>query len=849
MRRPLLLSLLLALATGCPGEYVPSELPERAPGALQVGAAEGFLELPIGCPQGGFTNRAKLLGNTARVDGRDSDYIVGFGPSTGIQTMPAIKAFWFDNGQENLVNVEVDVIYAYDDLTREITARLEAETGLDLQGRVTLSTSHSHNTFGNFSGQFSYFLGGDRYNHEVFTRYAEQATAVAMEAWEGRQEAAIGIGYFRDWDPTNYVYHDRRGENNELQVWDDLPAGGRKDPILWMMRVDTLAGDPLAVLYGFGIHGTLGDADNSIISVDAPGHLDIGFAEQFDTPVVVAHFQGAGGDASPDSEDRWFARDESVGERAGPMLYAAWQQVPTGTAPVELEARTRAIREHKDDIHVTRDGAVDWTYLPYDEDYEPDLQLYAEDGSLLSPFDEFNCANGAAFCGEDFPYLAGWDIDADIVPYASCTQVDGFPALLQNAFDLPELPELPLKEDLKTVITAATMGPLATLHDDGTQADADLLWAFFPGEVCDYYGEMVRRRAAAELGYDSVVVTGYSQDHEGYLLIAEDWMVGGYEPSINVWGPLQGDWILDQSMLMSQALLTPEIELQDPDGVWAFTEWGPWDMPEHTPDDTPAAGTVLTEPGDYLYCPLYTEDEQQEEGMNPDLSWPTEVPRVQGLLQLAWQGGDPAVDLPRIVLERLEGADWVAVTSASGRVVDSTAPDMLLAHTPNPLTPAEAPQTHTYWAAWQAVGHVRDRAGLPLGDYRLHVSGHRWLGGSVYPFETEPYEIVTEPVTVVPAVLDVAVSGADLSVSLPGPERGFRLVGLGGDARGDNPLPEQRATVTWTFPDGSSASEDLEGTASGGRTVFSGVVPEDVVAIEVLDIYGNVGQLDVGGPE
>jgi hypothetical protein len=174
-------------------------------------------------------------------------------------------------------------------------------------------------------------------------------------------------------------------------------------------------------------------------------------------------------------------------------------------------------------------------------------------------------------------------------------------------------------------------------------------------------------------------------------------------------------------------------------------------------------------------------------------------------------------------------------------VVDSNGPDMLLSHTPFPLTPATDPQTHTWWVGWQAVGHVRDRAGLPLGEYRLHVYGQRWMSGSAYPFETEPYEIVTEPVTVVPGALDVQVAGSDLSVSLPGPARGFRLIGLGGNARGDNPLPEQRATVTWSFGDGSTSAEDLDGAASGGRTIFSGVVPEGAVAVEVADVYGNLG--------
>ena len=839
-------SVALLLATGCPAEYVPTELPVKQAGALKVGAAEGVLDVPIGCPEGGYTFRAKILGNTANVDYRDSDYTVGFAPSTGIQTQSTIKAFWFDNGQENLVSLEVDVIYAYDDLLREITQRLEAETGLDLEGKVTLSTNHTHNGPGNFTAQVTYYLGGDRYNHEVFTRYAEQAVAKALEAYESRQEVAIGVGYFRDWDPTDYVYRDRRGENNELQVWDDLEPGSRKDPILWMMRVDSLAGEPIAALYGFGIHGTLGDADNTLLSVDAPGHLDYGFAEQFDSKVVVAHFQGAGGDASPASEDDWFARDESVSERAGPMLYEAWQQVPTAPASVTMETVTRSVPQTRDDIHVTRNGTVDWYYLPYDEDYEPDLIIYGDDGEILSPLDEFNAENGAAFCGDESPYLMSWDINADVYPYSSCTQPEGFLTLLKNAFELDEEPELPLRESVRTVVTASSFGPLATLFDDGRQEDADLYWSFWPGEVCDYYGEMVRRRAKDELGFESVIVTGYSQDHEGYLLITEDWLSGGYEPNINLWGPLQGDWIMDQSLIMSKALLTPEIELQNPDGIWDFTEWGPWEMPEISPDSTPDAGTVITESPDYLYCPLYSEDEQQDEGMNPDLTWQDQVQRVSGMVQLAWQGGDPSVDLPRVVLEVQDGGDWVEVTTHAGRTVDSALPDFLMAHTPYPLKPAEDPQTHSYWVGWQPVSHMHDRAGLPLGSYRLHVYGERVTSGTSYPYVTEPYEIESEPFEVVRATIDIEASGNDLWLSLPAHERGFRLIGLNGNSRGDNPLPEHWASLVFQMSDSSEVAIEVTGVADGHRTYLADVIPEgdlSVLGVYVRDVYDNQGSL------
>ena len=46
-------------------------------------------------------------------------------------------------------------------------------------------------------------------------------------------------------------------------------------------------------------------------------------------------------------------------------------------------------------------------------------------------------------------------------------------------------------------------------------------------------------------------MVGYAQDHEGYLLTVEDWLSGGYEPSINIWGPLQGEYMMEQALKLA----------------------------------------------------------------------------------------------------------------------------------------------------------------------------------------------------------------------------------------------------------------------------------------------------------
>ena len=144
------------------------------------------------------------------------------------------------------------------------------------------------------------------------------------------------------------------------------------------MRVDTLDGDPLGVFFNFGIHGTILDSDNAMVSTEAPGHIEYAFADRFDQPVVVSHWQGSGGDQSPRGTDEDFARMESIGLYAADAIYDLWEATPTSSSPLLLETVTRSIPEGLNEIRVTRGGTVDWQ-PPLDEDREPDLRIYDDE--------------------------------------------------------------------------------------------------------------------------------------------------------------------------------------------------------------------------------------------------------------------------------------------------------------------------------------------------------------------------------------------------------------------------------------------------------------------------------------
>ncbi len=521
-----MLTLLLIACKDDPQVGDTHSWPEVTPGAPVAGAADGHLELPVGTPLSGYSSRCGYLGGASKQDDRDSYYTTAFAESTGVQTLPAIKAIWLENGDDHLVLMRFDVIYSYDELVAEVARQLEEATGEDLLGKVVISTNHTHHAWANFSDQPHFYLGGDRYNEENYRRTVEQLTEVALEAYNNREDAAIGAQWVKDWDPDDEVYRDRRGENDALEVWDDVEPGYGKDPYLHLMRIDSLDGDPIAFTYTFGIHGTsLGD-ENPMVSVDAPGHLDTVIQEHFDEHVVAMHLQGAGGDVSPAGVDSDYARLESVGELAADKILAAWETTPTSSDAIRMETASRHIPQIRDEMSVTRDYG-ELTYAPYDEDAVIDNEIW--DGTQVrSPIDEFNTLYGGAFCGAGDPddpdvLIPGFDVGAEVYPYSSCVDVEAIAAVLEAIFRLESWEvSTPLPESLAAHTTASRIGPLTTLTHEGETVQRDLLAGFFPAEPTGMFVEQWRRRIEAETGYEQALLVGYAQDHEGYYLIPED---------------------------------------------------------------------------------------------------------------------------------------------------------------------------------------------------------------------------------------------------------------------------------------------------------------------------------------
>lgn len=786
-------------------------------GALEAGVAERLLDVPLGASLAAYTSRAEGAGSDGflpQPDARREALAGSFAPSVGIETIPGIAAVALRAGGETVVILKMDLATSYQGFVHDV----EANLGPAFSGKVVVATSHSHSSFGNYSGHSGLTVGFGRFRSTVYDAIVAQLTAAAEEAIADLRPARIGFFHDPDFDLEDRVNRDRREQN------DGLAGGSFDDSHLFVIRIDDADGAPMAILPVFGIHGTVQGGDNAIITTDSIGGIERVLREQFDTRVVVAHLQGAGGDVSPAGSGGVdcmglevctnFARAESIGHHARDAILAAWEAAGMDMrSEVELEMLTRTVALGPDAATFTiRDGAL--RYLEFDTRREADGIVFDADGELVSPIDEFNAPYSAALCTPDMPSIVPraqmpGTMGLVDLPYRGCMRLEQVDRIFERALDL-EFEDPPLCETTRTVVSALRVG--------------DWLIGTLPGEPVTLLVDHLRERLSP-VAPERTIIVGYAQDHGGYLMRPEDWMLGGYEPTITFWGPLEGEYVAEQLGRVMALAVTPEREDGNAEGMPRPSS--PTIRDDIVPDVSAIpVGTVPATLPDYLLT-------QRLRGVGGRAQPAATVERLDSVF-FTFVGADPLAGTPRVYLQREVAGVFEDVLRRSGRpVVDGA---LVMTWTPNPIQRAEGtPRTHYFTIEMQAVSPLgatdadglADRLGLPLGRYRFRVEG-------------PGFELTSDPFEVLPRALDATATaaGADLqiAVAITAPDHGFRLLDLEARSNGRVPLRSQALTVT---VDGGAPQ--MLTTDEGGTVTVPGAA--GATAVRVEDAFGNAVDL------
>lgn len=788
-------------------------------GALDAGAAERILHIPIGTALGGYTGRAGFISSAGSVDARKVEMSGTFNPSIGVTTAPRVKALALRAGGETVVILKADIIFVYEGMVYDLESRL----GPEFNGKVMIAVSHSHSGWAQFTGHGPLKLGAGQMRDLVYKRFLEDFETVAREAIDHLEPAKLGVFADSAFDKDDVINRDRRGDN------DQLPGGANAgDEHLFMIRVDRTDGSPIAMMPVFGEHGTLNDEDNPFASADASGAIEHALEEQFDSKVVVLHLQGAGADVSPaghgsidcnnkpgKASDPCFAWTSEEGHGRGAITTLMNAYAEAGKAmrsSLELEMVSRSVETGPfPETFTIRDGTV--SYANFEKDRLPDGQVW--DGDTLIPtIDEFNAQVGAALCETAEPMFPAAQIPGTegVLPYGSCLKLDIAAEILGPIFDVDfGVDEThPVCESTRTTLSALRIG--------------DYVIGTLPGEVSTLIADLVREKSP--VGADKTIVVGYSQGHVGYLLRPEDWVLGGYEPSVTFWGPLEAEYLAEQLLKLVPVAMTPEREDTGTDSASRMVTPAMVD-PMEIDNPAPNAGTIPAT------IPATT---WARTGTPVDAQPAATIPRISGIATFTWFGDDPAVKTPRVTLEReTTPGTFAPVTRRSGRPVEDA--EIVLAYTPSPLQ-RSGPQTHVWVAEWQAVpwwgesgvDSLDDRGGVPKGKYRFHVEGEGWS------INSNAFDVVDG--TLVASSVQKLNGGTSVKATVQWhAPKGWRLMDM--TLRSNQPIPVRAQAITAELLDAGGATL----LTSSGTSDANGVVTVTSVAtatqIRLRDRFGN----------
>ena len=250
-------------------------------------------------------------------------YAARVGNSVGIHDPLLAQLLLVKLAEQKIVLICLDLVGVSLNLTRQVRAAIEQILGVP-QDCVLIACSHTHS---GVSGCMPLHPGiNTSEDLELQQVIARQLIGAAIWANQKLQPASLGIG-------RGYVEGIGLNRNDPTQ---------QVDSAVIVLRVDTLSGQPLAVVMNYGCHPTVLGYQNLLYSADYPGAARSTLQKIYPDTIFM-YTNGASGDIST----RFTRRDQSFNEveRMGCILggeVLKVMQTITTEPTLKLNARTAA---------------------------------------------------------------------------------------------------------------------------------------------------------------------------------------------------------------------------------------------------------------------------------------------------------------------------------------------------------------------------------------------------------------------------------------------------------------------------------------------------------------------------
>lgn len=269
---------------------------------------------------------------------RDSEFRAGVGRVSITPTLSVPHASWgaqvhvFPDGIEAelwatvLVVTDGATMAAFVDLDLVIISRAESDAIRAAIGQVLgippvrVRCSVTHNHAGPPPSAWNWTEGADALE-EYYRDLPARAGDAARIALQNLRPACVAAG-----SGVSTVAVNRRETAPDGRMVAGTNPGGLCDPHIFVLRIDGVAGDPVAAIVGYTMHPTTMGPTNRLVSPDWPGHLKRAVESLTEAPCLFA--QGATGNIGPGPEG--YTDDVRVIRRLGAAVGAEAARVYFG---------------------------------------------------------------------------------------------------------------------------------------------------------------------------------------------------------------------------------------------------------------------------------------------------------------------------------------------------------------------------------------------------------------------------------------------------------------------------------------------------------------------------------------
>jgi neutral ceramidase len=229
-------------------------------------------------------------------------------PFEGVHDPIFLRALVLENGINTAAIVAADLVEFGD--TCAIRTRMERELGIPAE-HILITASHDHSAprVGKVTPGATARAGGpatEKYTDQVYNQVLE----VVRKAKESLQPARVGIGRGLAAVNTNRDVFTGRGW--EIGANPDGPS----DKTVWVIKFETLTGDPLAFLMNYAVHSVVLGPENRLVTGDLAGAVERYIEQCYMDKVVALWTLGAAGDQNP----KYVGWDTIINHRDGHIL-------------------------------------------------------------------------------------------------------------------------------------------------------------------------------------------------------------------------------------------------------------------------------------------------------------------------------------------------------------------------------------------------------------------------------------------------------------------------------------------------------------------------------------------------